>query len=161
MGSFKPIRTLVAENEAMEPIMGRLAVISRLQKTFADTLPASLRTSSRVAAVEGTTLIVAATNGAAAALLKQMVPRLVTRFQENQMQEQEVTAIRVIVQPDATAETGAAQRRRKGAESAAPMADAALDKLGSALSDSPLKDTVTKLQKKRERALTKKTRLSQ
>lgn len=135
--------------------MGRLAVISRLQKTFADTLPASLRTSSRVAAVEGTTLIVAATNGAAAALLKQMVPRLVARFQENQMQEQEVTAIRVIVQPDATGETGS-PRRRKGTDASAPMADAALETLAGALSDSPLKDTVTKLQKKRERALTKK-----
>jgi hypothetical protein len=158
MGSFKPIRTLVAENEAMEPILGRLAVISRLQKTFADTLPPSLRLSSRVAAVEGTTLIVAATNGAAAALLKQMVPRLVERFQENQMQEQEVTAIRVIVQPEATAETGRVMPRRKAAGNVAPMADAALNTLADTLSDSPLKETLTKIQKKRERTLRKKTR---
>jgi hypothetical protein len=159
MGSFKPIRTLVAENEAIEPILGRLAVISRLQKTFADTLPPSLRLSSRVAAVEGTTLIVAATNGAAAALLKQMVPRVVERFQENQMQEQQVTAIRVIVQPEATAETGRVTPRRKVSGNVAPMADSALNALADALSDSPLKETLTKIQKKRERALTKKTRV--
>jgi hypothetical protein len=156
MVSFKPIRTLVAENDIVRPLKGQLALISRLQKTLADTLPASLRPSSRVAAVEGTTLIIAATNGSAAALLKQMAPRLVETFCENKTQEQKVTAIRVIVQPVATAETSSPAGVKKPKS---PISDQALADLSGNLSESPLKETLTKIQRRRERALTTKKRV--
>jgi hypothetical protein len=158
MSSFKPIRTLVAENQAVAPMLGQLARISRLQKTYADTIPASLCASSRVAAVEGTTLIIAATNGAAASLLKQLVPRLLVKIQKDQRQVAEITAIRVIVQPDATGEINATARHRRHENPGAPRSDAALEALTGALPDSPLKETLTRIQKKRVRALTNKKR---
>ncbi len=154
MSSFKPIRTLVAENEAIAPMLGQLALISKLQKTYADTIPASLHASSRVAAMEGTTMIVAATNGAAAAQLKQMLPRLFARFLENQKRDQEVTAIRVIVQPTVVAGAGASNKR---VLPGTPMSDASLGALVDALPESPLKETVARMQKRRGAAGKKAT----
>jgi hypothetical protein len=146
MSSFKPIRTLVAENEAIAPMLGQLAHLAKLQKTYADTVPASLLASSRVAAMEGSTMIVAATNGAAAAQLKQMLPRLFARFLENQKRDQEVTAIRVIVQPAVVPGAGASN---KPVVPGTPMSDASLGALAAALPESPLKETVARMQKRR------------
>jgi hypothetical protein len=150
---FKPIRTLVAENEAIAPMLRQLALISRLQKTYADTIPASLNDTSRIAAVEGSTIIVAAANGHAATILKQMLPRLLQQFRENQKQEQEVTAIRVIVQPTMTPGYSELPLRVTAVKPGEPMPQTAIDKLANSLGDSPLKDTIKRIQQKRERTL--------
>ncbi len=152
---FKPIRTLVAENEAMAPMLRQLALISRLQKTYANTVPAGLNTSSRIAAVEGSTIIVAAANGHTATILRQMLPRLLQQFRENQKQEQEVTAIRVIVQPTMTAGNSELPLRVTAVKNGEPMPQTAIDNLANSLSDSPLKDTIKRMQQKRKRTLNK------
>ena len=147
---FKPINALIRDNEAIAPIHDRLQRISRLQHSFADTLPPGLSTSCRVAAVEGSTLIIAVANGAVAAKLKQMLPRLLEKFRQNKKQEQEVTAISVLVQPtyfepEAPLRTGPPRE---------PMPSKMLGELAESLEDSPLKKTVEKIMKQRERALT-------
>lgn len=152
-GGFKPIHALMSENEAIAPMLQRLNLISRLQNTFVATIPAGLNASSRVAAVEGTTLVIAAANGAVAASLKQMLPRLLMKFQENKMQEQEVTAIRVAVQPEALALDREPARPKRRVANVAPMPDASLESLAGSLEESPLKATVQQIQKRRERAL--------
>lgn len=149
---FKPIRTLVAENETIAPMLRQLGIISRLQKTYADTVPTSLNDMSRIAAVEGSTIIVAAANGHAATILKQMLPRLLQQFRENQMQEQEVTAIRVIVQPTMTPGYGELPSRAIKTEGGEPMPEKAIEYLVDSLADSPLKDTMKRMQQKRSRA---------
>jgi hypothetical protein len=151
---FKPIHTLMSENEAIAPMLQRLNLISRLQQTYVSAIPAGLIASSRVAAVEGTTLVIAVANGAIAASLKQILPRLLVKFQENKMQEQEVTAIRVVVQPEALALDREATKPPRTLAGNAPMPDSALGELANALEDSPLKVTVQQIQKRRERALT-------
>ncbi|HEX9391076.1 MAG TPA: DciA family protein [Usitatibacteraceae bacterium] len=153
---FKPIHALMGENEAIAPMLQRLNLISRFQQTYVSTIPAGLNASSRVAAVEGTTLVIAAANGAVAASLKQMLPRLLAKFQENKMQEQEVTAIRVVVQPESLALDREPPRRTRATTVApiAPMPDSSLGKLAEALEESPLKTTIQQIQKRRERALT-------
>jgi hypothetical protein len=156
---FKPIRTLVAENESIAPMLRQLGVISRLQKTYAETVPTSLNDMSRIAAVEGSTIIVAAANGHAATILKQMLPRLLQQFRENQKQEQEVTAIRVIVQPSMTAGNSELPLRVTAVKNGEPMPQTAIDKLANSLSDSPLKDTIKRIQQKRERTLTQNKKL--
>ncbi|MEQ1518267.1 MAG: DUF721 domain-containing protein, partial [Usitatibacteraceae bacterium] len=99
----RPIQSLLRENEALLPFHQRLRQLSKLQKTFADALPPGLSDSCRIATVEGSTIIVATANGAVAAKLKQMLPRLLEKFSEkigeNKKQYQEVTGFSVIVQP--------------------------------------------------------------
>ena len=83
---FKPLRTLMSENQEIAPMMRKAQLIARLQKTYAESIPANLihlNESSRIAAVEGTTLVIAVANGAVATSLKQMLPRLLVTFQKN------------------------------------------------------------------------------
>ena len=147
---FRPIDDLMRDNETIAPIHDRLQRISRLQHFLVDALPPGLNTSCRIAAVEGSTLIIAAANGAVAAKLKQMLPRLLEKFRQNKKQEQQVTAISVMVQPDyflpePAPRTGPPRE---------PMPIAMLAELAESLEDSPLKTTMEKIRRRRERALT-------
>ncbi len=147
---FKPINALMRESESIAPIHDRLQRISRLQHSFADALPSGLSTSCRVATVEGSTLIIAAANGAVAAKLKQMLPRLLEKFRQNKKQEQQVTVITVLVQPDYFRPEPAPPM----GPPREPMPTAMLAELAESLEDSPLKTTLETIQKQRERALT-------
>lgn len=145
----KSVSLLLAENQELAGISARLAMIARLQKLFAATIPAHLNTASRIATLEGATLIVATANGPTAMLLKQMLPRLLAKIQETQADE--VTAIRILVQP----EYFAIEVPPRPPKSGELVSVQALSVLSAQLSDSPLKETVEKIKKKRERALTK------
>ena len=95
-------------------------------------------------------MIIAAANGAVAAKLKQMLPRLLEKFRQNKKQEQEVTVITLLVQPDffkpeAPPRTGPPRK---------PMPTALLTELAESLEDSPLKTTLERMRTQRERALT-------
>ena len=152
----KPIRTLLRESEALLPFHQRLRQLSRLQKTFVDALPPGLSESCRIATVEGSTIIVATANGAVAAKLKQMLPRLLERFretiQENKKQYQEVTGISVIVQPDFFV----AEKVAKTSPPRQPIPSEKLTELTESLEDSPLKTTLQAIASRRQRALTNK-----
>ena len=152
----KPIRTLLRENETLLPFHQRLRQLSKLQKTFVDALPPGLSESCRIATVEGSTIIIATANGAVAAKLKQMLPRLLERFGEtigeNKKQYQEVTGISVIVQP----EFFVAETLTRQGPSRAPMPTDKLAELAESLEDSPLKSALQTIATKRERALTNK-----
>jgi hypothetical protein len=89
-----------------------------------------------------------------AAKLKQMLPRLLEKFRQNKKQEQEVTVISVLVQPDFF-QPEPAPRTGPPRE---PMPTAMLAELAESLEDSPLKTTVEKIRKRRERALTSAAR---
>ena len=152
----KPIRALLRENEALLPFHRRLRQLSRLQKTFVDALPSGLNESCRIATVEGSTIIIATANGAVAAKLKQMLPRLLERFREtigeNKTQDQEVTGISVIVQP----EFFVAEKTLNSAAPREPLPVEKLTELAESLEDSPLKTTIQNIANKRQRALTNK-----
>jgi hypothetical protein len=154
--SFKPVSALMRDNELVRPIHDRLTQVSRLQQSFADALPPGLNQSCRVATVEGSTLVIAVANGAVAAKLKQMLPRLLEKFRENKKQEQQVTSISVLVQPDYF-------RPPAAPESGPPreaMPTSKLTELAESLGDSPLKTTIDRIRKNRERALTNNTKRS-
>ena len=148
----KPIHTLLSESETLLPFHQRLRQISRLQKTFVDALPPGLSESSRIATVEGSTIIVATANGAVAAKLKQMLPRLLDKFRENKKQYQEVTGISVIVQPDFFV----AEKVAKTSLPRQPIPSEKLTELTESLEDSPLKTTLQAIASRRQRALTNK-----
>ena len=152
----KPIHTLLRESEALMPFQQRLRQLSKLQKTFADALPSGLNESCRIATVEGSTIIVATANGAVAAKLKQMLPRLLERFRENicenKKQYQEVTGFSVIVQP----EFFIAEIPPRSGPPRQPLPIEKLSELAESLGDSPLKTTLQAIADKRQRALTNK-----
>jgi hypothetical protein len=149
-----PIRALLRENEALLPFHQRLRQLSKLQKTFVDALPSGLSASSRIATVEGSTIIIATANGAVAAKLKQMLPRLLERFREtigeNKTQDQQVTGISVIVQP----EFFVAEKSRKTPPQREPLPAEKLAELAESLEDSPLKTAINNITNRRQRALT-------
>ncbi len=148
----KSIHALLRENETLLPFHQRLRQLSRLQKTFVDALPPGMNDSCRIATVEGTTLIVATANGAVAAKLKQMLPRLLEKFREIKTQYQEVTGFSVIVQP----EFFVAETRPRAGPPRVPMPMDKLAELAESLGDSPLKSTLEAITIKRQRALTNK-----
>ena len=139
-------------------MMRKAALISRLQQTYVSTIPAHLQSTSRIAAAEGTTLVIAVANGAVATSLKQMLPRLLERFrenfQENQKQEQQVTAIRVLVQPEYFGPDLELKPIKRTPIATTPMPADALSELTNQLGNSPLKETLKRIQRRRERALT-------
>ena len=148
----KPIHALLRESETLVPFHQRLRQLSRLQKTLVDALPPGLSESCRIAAVEGSTIIVATANGAVAAKLKQILPRLVEKFRENKTQYQEVTAFSVIVQP----EFFVAETRPRSGLPRASMPLEKLAELAESLEDSPLKTTLQRMVDKHQRSLTNK-----
>jgi hypothetical protein len=148
----KPIHTLLRENEALLPFHQRLRQLSRLQKTFVDALPAGLSDSCRIATVEGSTIIVATANGAVAAKLKQMLPRVLDKFRENKTQYQEVTGFSVIVQPEFFIK----ESQPRSCPPREPMPFEKLTELAESLGDSPLKTALEAIATKRQRALTNK-----
>lgn len=151
---FKPINALIRESEALAPIQNRLRQFSRLQQSFADALPPGMNQSCRVATVEGSTLVIAVANGAIATKLRQILPRLLEKICENKKQEQQVTAISIIVQPSffQPAPTAAPAPPRD------PISTGTLAELAESLGDSPLKTTIERIRAKRERALTSETK---
>ena len=148
----RPIHALLRESEALLPFHQRLRRLSRLQKIFVDALPPGLSDSCRIATVEGSTIIVATANGAVAAKLKQILPRLLLKISENKTQYQEVTAFSVIVQPEFfVPETPPPQHPPRP-----PLPLDKLAELAESLGDSPLKATLDSIAKSRQRALTNK-----
>ena len=148
----KSINALLRENETLLPFHQRLRQLSRLQKTFVDALPPGMNDSCRIATVEGSTLIIATANGAVAAKLKQMLPRLLEKFREIKTQYQEVTGFSVIVQP----EFFVAETRPRTGPPREPIPMDKLAELAESLGDSPLKSTLEAITVKRQRALTNK-----
>ncbi len=91
----RKIEQLVAALPQLRPILVRARQLADLQRIYSEIAPARLSRLSRVAALEGTTLIVFADGGAVGAKLKLLAPALIDNFLLN---GQEVTAIRVEVQ---------------------------------------------------------------
>ncbi len=138
----------------MAHIVAQHRVLSRLQHSFADVLPPGWEKLCRVAAMEESTVIIAAANGAIATNLKAYSPRLLVKFRDvlkkKTKQEQEVTSIRIVVQPEistwrAPTPTSIRLAANKTAISATQLSD-----LSEQLADSPLKKVIEKMQAKRK-----------
>jgi hypothetical protein len=149
------LHTLLSENDTLQPLVARLRRVSSLQQIYfealADALPelVGFAQASRVSAIVGTTIVISAANGPVAAKLKQVVPRLLLKFQ---MQEQKLTSIRVEVQPDWVVTTTAAAPAKSPARN--PIPDEQLADLAESLSDSPLKSALEQIKKRRGRKKT-------
>jgi hypothetical protein len=146
------LHTLLSQNDTLQPLVARLRHVNSLNKiyfeTLADALPEleGFAQVSRVSAIVGTTIVISAANGPVAAKLKQVVPRLLLKFQ---MQEQKLTSIRIEVQPDWAGTPATAASAKSPARSSIP--DEKLAELADSLSDSPLKSAIEQIKKRRGR----------
>ena len=149
------LHTLLTENDTLQPLVASLRRVNSLQQIYfealADALPElqGFAQASRVSAIVGTTIVISAANGPVAAKLKQVVPRLLLKFQ---MQEQKLTSIRVEVQPDWAVTTTVSTPAKSPARN--PIPDEQLADLAHSLSDSPLKSALEQIKKRRGRKKT-------
>jgi hypothetical protein len=153
----------------MAPLVAQHRRLSRLQQSFEDTLPPGWKTLCRVAALEGSTVVIAAANGAIATNLKAYSARLLESFrnvlEKKTMKEQEVTSIRIVVQPEISTWRPPTPTSIRLASAKTPMTAQQLDDLAQKLDDSPLKQAVTKIRAKQanksKRVLTDKKKLEE
>jgi hypothetical protein len=151
------ISRLLDESTDLQPLASRLEQIKRLQRRYRSLAPERLADSSRVCAIDGTTIVICADSGPIAAALRHLAPRLfeglrdAARKTSKHPRDQELTSIRIEVQVTIP-------KPRKRVVSRAPMPVEALSKLAARLSDSPLKETLERIaepdQSKRTRSKT-------
>jgi hypothetical protein len=144
----RPIAKLLDENSDLAPLARRLEQVKRLQKRYRALAPEQLAEASRVCAIDGTTVVVLATSGAVAAALRQIAPRLLEGLRGNARKsskhsgDQELNSIRVEVQVKQRTPP-----RRVIAPSEMPREK--LAKVAERLADSPLKETLARITRKR------------
>lgn len=144
------IARLLDESTELRPLAARLAYIRRLQRRYRSVAPEALAEASRVCAIDGTTVVVCADNGAVAAALRHLAPRLLTQLRDaarksqKHARDQELTSMRVEVQVRIVTPPRAA--RARGEMPAEKLAGVA-----RGLADSPLRKTLEGIAKGRTR----------
>jgi hypothetical protein len=136
------IARLLGGNSELRPLSEQLRYIKRLQKRYRTLAPEALASASRVCAIEGTTVVICATSGPVAAALRHLAPRLLAGLKHpgttNHPRDQEITSIRIEVQvivPEV----------KRPVRARGEMPRERLAKAAAAMSDSPLKETLTRI----------------
>jgi len=114
----------------------------RLQRVFVETVPAELSRACRIGGARAGVLFVAVANGATAAKLRQLAPRILDHFRRQAL---EFNSMRIEVQVG-QARAGSSTKRAK------PLTEQALRSIRAAhaeVPDSPLKDALARLGRKR------------
>jgi hypothetical protein len=139
----EPISKLLGTAAELQPIAAKLEDIRRLQRRYRAIVPESLAQASRVCAIDGTVVVIGAANGAVAAALRQVAPRLLEglrgmRRSAKHSTDQDITSIRIEVQVTVP------QRKRTPAPRGEVPREK-LAKLADGLADSPLRDTLERM----------------
>jgi len=136
-----PVRK-VAEILDNSPVLSSLAVVARrtadLQRLYMEVVPADLRQASRVGWARPGVLTVAAANGAVAAKLRQLAPRILDRFRREGF---EFNAMHVEVQVG----YGPRRQGKEGARALSADALTTIRRAADGLPASPLKTALTRL----------------
>jgi hypothetical protein len=150
------ISRLLDGNAELRPLTEQLAHIKRLQRRYRTLAPERLADSSRVCAIDGTTVVICADSGPIAAALRHLAPRLleglraIPRKSPKHSRDQELTSIRIEVQ---VAEPKPVKRTYARSEMPAEQ----LAKLAGRLADSPLRDTLERISTERIKRTRTKT----
>ena len=156
----EPLARLLRDNPDLGPVRDRLEQVRRLQGRYRSVVPGELASTSRVCAVDGTTVVVRADNAPVAAALRALAPRLLAGLNspadpdKNPLKikrDQELTALRVEVQVEAPPPS-----RRPRARGELPA-----DKLAgvaAGLSDSPLKEALERIVRAQAKTSTRSKR---
>ena len=150
------IAKLLVDNAELRPLAERLEHIKRLQKRYRSLAPEQLAESSRVCAIDGTTVVICASSGPVAAALRHLAPRLLEglrgtpRKSSKHSRDQELTSIRIEVQVDRPAP-------KRQVRSRGEMPHDKLARVADALPDSPLKETLERITRDQSRRTRSKT----
>ena len=145
----EPIARLLGDSAELKPLAARLAYIKRLQRRYRTFVPEKLAEASRVCAIDGTTVVICTASGPIAAILRQLAPRLLQGLREAAQKspkhsvDQELNGIRIEVQVN----------RVTPARPVAPRAELPREKLADlarSLGDSPLKEALEKMTRRRK-----------
>ena len=138
---------LLRNSPDLGPVRDRLEKVRQLQGLYRSIAPDALASSSRVCAVDGTTVVIRADNAPVAAALRALAPRLLAGLNRlsgpgkkpfKNKREQELTGLRVEVQVDAPAPSRKVRARE-------PIPVDRLADVARGLSDSPLKDALDRI----------------
>jgi len=156
----EPLARLLRESPDLDPVRDRLEQVRRLQGRYRSVVPVELASSSRVCAVDGTTIVIRADNAPVAASLRSMAPRLLAgllaaaRLEKNPLKnkrDQELTALRIEVQVDVPPPPRKVR----------PRGDIPVDRLAEVargLSDSPLKEALGRIVRGQRKSSTRSKR---
>ena len=128
----------------LKSLQSRLEQIRRVQRRYRTLAPERLSETSRVCAIDGSTVVICAASGSVAAVLRQLAPRLLEGLRESARKsskhprDQELNSIRIEVQVSDEAPKRAPVPR-------APLPREKLAKVAAALAPSPLKETLDRL----------------
>ena len=148
----EPLARMLRNNPDLAPVRDRLEQVRLLQGRYRSVVPAELASTSRVCAVDGTTVVIRASNAPVAAALRAMAPRLLAGLKDasragappqgkNSLKikaEQELTALRVEVQVDVPPPVRKVRPREN-----VPVER--LAEVARGLADSPLKDALDRI----------------
>ncbi len=137
--AVQKLATLLGTTDDLKALVVKTRRLVEWQKRYADVAPTALAAASRVAGMRSGTLLLWADNAAVAAKLKQLTPRLMTALNK---QANEVTSIRVQVQPKHGTSTEGKKRAKPGLPARAVERFA---ELSGAVSDTPLKEAIDAL----------------
>jgi hypothetical protein len=133
------VSRLLDENADLRPLTTRLAHIKRLQRRYRSIAPERLAETSRVCAIDGTTVVICADSGAVAAALRHLAPRILEEMRRaananssKHPRDQELTSIRIEVQVKVPAPKPRAHARTE-------LPAEKISGVAGKLSDSPLK----------------------
>ena len=142
------IAKLLSAAAELHPLAARLAYIKRLQRRYRTLVPEPLAEASRVCAIDGTIVVICAAGGPVATVLRQLAPRLLQGFRESarksskHSEDQELTGIRIEVQvKDFTVSRPSRPR--------APLPKDKIADVARGLADSPLKETLERISRKK------------
>ena len=150
------VSRLLDGNAELRPLTERLSHIKRLQRRYRTLAPERLADSSRVCAIDGTTVVICADSGPVAAALRHLAPRLLdglrTMAQKSakHSRDQELTSIRIEVQVSQPQ-----PRRPVRARSSMPVEQ--LTQLAEKLADSPLRETLQRISADHDKRARSKT----
>lgn len=134
----KPVVDWLQLGSETAPLARQAARHMALQRLYAQLVPAAVAAMSRVAALRGDTLHLAAMNGAVAAKLRQLAPTLVNQIRER---DHEVNRIQVAVQGATAGPAPAPCKRARLPQQALP----AIEALAERVQDPPLREALARM----------------
>ena len=136
----------ISEILGTESALGGLAAVSRrveqLQRIYLEAVPAALSRASRVAWARAGVVSVVASNGAVAAKLRQLTPRVLDRFRRH---GHEFNSMRIEVQVEAATARSTARPGKR----LSPQASSAIDEAARSVPDPRLRDALLRLARRR------------
>ncbi|MCC7083105.1 MAG: DUF721 domain-containing protein [Burkholderiales bacterium] len=140
----RKLSEILGADDALGTLAAAARRVQQLQRIYLDTVPAALSRTSRVGWARGGVVSVIAGNGAVAAKLRQMAPRILDGFRQHGF---EFNSMRIEVQVDGAT----VPVRGSSASGLSPIALNAVEEALRTVPESPLRAALQQLARRRKR----------